>query len=169
MDEPPKVNLKPIADELGLALQQVESTVNLLDEGNTVPFITRYRKEWTGNLNEEQIRTILQQVRSLRQIAARAQTILRLIDTQGKLTDELRQEIAQATSLKRLDDLYLPFRPKRRSRATLARERGLEPLAERIWRGDPDLLDLTEAAGQFVDGEKELPTPDAVLQESPIF
>ncbi|MCH9036316.1 MAG: hypothetical protein IH860_03215, partial [Chloroflexi bacterium] len=106
------------------------SILDLLDSGNTVPFITRYRKEQTGNLDEVQLRDIQQRVRSQRQLAERAETVLRLIDSQGKLTPKLRAEIQQAETLKRLDDLYLPYRPKRQSRATIARERGLSPLAE---------------------------------------
>ncbi|NOX53354.1 MAG: RNA-binding transcriptional accessory protein [Planctomycetes bacterium] len=164
MDEPPPINLKRVATEVGVAASQVESVVALLDEGNTVPFITRYRKEQTGNLDEEQIRAIQKRVKSLRQVAIRAQAILRLIESQGKLTDELRRQIEQADSLKRLEDLYLPYRPKRQSRAMLARQRGLEPLAERIWNADAALGELDEAARAFVSDEKELPTTEAVLQ-----
>ena len=131
--QPREVDLKRVAAELHLRSDQVLHTVQLLDEGNTVPFITRYRKERTGNLHEEQIRAIQERVLSLRQMAERAADILRLIDAQGKLTPELKLAIEQADSLKRLDDLYLPFRPKRRSRATMAKERGLEPLAEAVW------------------------------------
>ncbi|HID24753.1 MAG TPA: RNA-binding transcriptional accessory protein, partial [Planctomycetaceae bacterium] len=149
MDEPPPINLRRVATEVGVAVSQVESVVALLDEGNTVPFITRYRKERTGNLDEEQIRAIQKRVKTLRQVAVRARTILRLIESQGKLTDALRRQIERADSLKRLEDLYLPYRPKRQSRAMLARQRGLEPLAERIWSGDATLGELDEAARAF--------------------
>src|SRR5262245_18281580 len=111
----PDVDLNRVAAELRLSPEQARQTVQLLDEGNTVPFITRYRKERTGNLHEEQIRAVQERVQSLRQIAERAADILRLIETQGKLTPELKAEIERAESLKRLEDLYLPFRPKRRS------------------------------------------------------
>src|SRR5690606_28501171 len=109
----PAINLSKIADELNLKLHQVEAVTALLDDGNTVPFITRYRKEQTGNLDEEQIRSIQERVRAARQLGERAQTILRLIEAQGKLTPALRAEIERADTLKRLEDLYLPFRPKR--------------------------------------------------------
>lgn len=151
MQEAPLIDSSRIAAELGLTREQVESVTELLDEGNTVPFITRYRKERTGNLDEEQIRRIQERVHVCRQLAERAQTILRLIDGQGKLTPELRAEIEQADSLKRLEDLYLPYRPKRRSRAMQARERGLEPLAEQIWTREGSPGDLEAAAAAYVD------------------
>ena len=152
-----------IARELKLTPEQVTRTVALLDEGNTVPFITRYRKEQTGNLDEEQIRAIQRSVKSQRQIAERAAAVLRLIEAQGKMTPALRAEIEQADSLKRLEDLYLPYRPKRRSRAEMARERGVAPLAERIWSGAPGLGELSHAALAFIDAARELPDADAVL------
>lgn len=158
------IDLARVAAELGLKLEQVRNVTELLDEGNTIPFITRYRKERTGNLDEEQLRAVQARVTALRQLAERSQTILRLIETQGKLTPELRAEIEKADSLKRLEDLYLPFRPKKRSRASAARERGLEPLALRIWNGDATLGTLASAAAEFIDPEKELPTADDVLQ-----
>ncbi|MFG0331880.1 MAG: Tex-like N-terminal domain-containing protein, partial [Maioricimonas sp. JB049] len=122
-----------VAKELQLSESQIANTVALLDEGNTVPFITRYRKERTGGLDEEQIRDVQQRVNSLRQLAERATAILRLIDAQGKLTPAVRKHIDAADSLKRLEDLYLPYRPKRKSRAEAARQRGLEPFADAIW------------------------------------
>lgn len=147
------VKLAPIARELSLTEEQVRNVVALLDDGNTVPFITRYRKEQTGNLDEEQIRAIEKRVKVLRQLAEKADTILRLIDAQGKLTPELKQSIESASTLKRLDDLYLPFRPKRRSRAEAARQKGLEPLAEMIMRGDQDSIPLAKAAAAFVSSD----------------
>lgn len=164
MDEAPLVDLAKIADDLRFTHEQVQNVTRLLDEANTVPFITRYRKEQTGNLDEEQIRAIQQRVQSQRQLAERAETILRLIDTQGKLTPALRQTILEADSLKRLEDLYLPYRPKRKSRAIQARSRGLGPLAERIWNQDPLLEDPAAAAAEFIDPENDLPTAAEVLQ-----
>ncbi|MGQ0635532.1 MAG: Tex family protein [Planctomycetaceae bacterium] len=164
MDARPVVPLSAVAAELKLELSQVESVVALADEGNTVPFITRYRKERTGNLDEQQIRAVLTRVAGLRQVAERAATIIRLIETQGRLTPALRRAIEQADSLKRLEDLYLPYKPKKQTRAATARERGLEPLAERIWSPDDELLDLTVAALALVDPDKGLPEADAVLQ-----
>jgi uncharacterized protein len=164
MDSPLTVPLASVAAELGISASQVENVVRLADEGNTVPFITRYRKELTGNLDEEQIRAILARITSLRQLAERAATILRMIDAQGKLTPELKQQIEAADSLKRLEDLYLPFKPKKQTRASAARERGLEPLANAIWNAVPELVDLEAAAVGYIDATKELPTTAEVLQ-----
>lgn len=163
MAAPLVIQFSSVASELGIATAQVESVVQLADEGNTVPFITRYRKERTGNLDEEQIRAVLARVTALRQLAERAATILRLIEAQGKLTAELRQQIEQADSLKRLEDLYLPYKPKKQTRASAARERGLEPLADAIWTASPDITDLDAAATPYIDPEKELPTAAEVL------
>ena len=164
MDSPLAVQLSSVAAELGISAPQVESVVQLADEGNTVPFITRYRKERTGNLDEEQIRQVLARITALRQLAERAATILRLIDAQGKLTGELKQQIEEADSIKRLEDLYLPFKPKKQTRASAARERGLGPLAEAIWNASPDVANLDAAALAYVNAEKELPSTEAVLQ-----
>ncbi|QDU79573.1 30S ribosomal protein S1 [Polystyrenella longa] len=153
-----------IAQTLDLKVEQVTRVTELLDEGNTVPFITRYRKEQTGNLDEQQIRAVAQAVNSARQLLERAETIVRLIDSQGKLTDELKKSIQQADSLKRLEDLYLPYRPKRRSRAAQARERGLEPLAELVRKQSEELTDLNAAAQAYVDPAQELPDLETVLQ-----
>lgn len=164
MDSPPVVDLSRVAHDLHLQPSQVENVVALADEGNTVPFITRYRKERTGNLDEELIRKVLLRVTALRQLAERATTILRLIEAQGKLTPELRTAIQRADSLKRLEDFYLPFKPKKRSRASLARERGLEPLAEQIWNQDAAVVSLEACADALINAEKGLATRDDVLQ-----
>src|SRR6202040_2102828 len=118
------VDFARIAQDLQIRKVQVENVVQLLDEENTVPFITRYRKERTGGLNEEAIRHIEARVRYLRQLEERKQTILKSIEGQGKLTDDLRGAILKAETSKRLEDLYLPYKPKKRSLATQARERG---------------------------------------------
>jgi uncharacterized protein len=166
--EPPSgvINLAIIAKELSFTEVQVRSVVALLDDGNTVPFITRYRKEQTGNLDEEQIRAIEKRVTLLRHLAEKADTILRQIDSQGKLTPELRRQIEEAETLKRLDDLYLPYRPKRRSRAETAREKGLEPLAEMIMRGEADSIPIAKAAASFVssDPNEGIATKDDALK-----
>jgi len=164
MDEPASIDFSRIASELGYTLSQVQNVVALLDAGNTIPFITRYRKEKTGNLDEEQLRGIESRVKGLRQLRERATAILRLIDAQGKLSPELRSEIEAADTLKRLEDLYLPYRTKRTSRASAARQRGLEPLAAKILAGDPEITDLMAAAAAFVNPEQELPTTAEVLQ-----
>ena len=162
MPEAKRLDFSRIAQDLQIRKAQVESVVQLLDEGNTVPFITRYRKERTGSLNEDVIRQIQARVSQLRQLADRKETILRSIEGQGKLTDDLRIAITGAETIKRLEDLYLPFKPKKRTLATVARERGLEPLALAIWNKDPAAANLAELLPTMVNPEKELPTPDDV-------
>src|ERR687897_568219 len=128
--------------ELGLDASAISRTVALLDDGNTVPFITRYRRDETGGLDEEQIGRIRTSVSKLRQLEERKHTILRSIESQHALTDELRQQIERADSVKRLEDLYLPYRPKKQTLATKAREQGLGPLADEILRQDKACADL---------------------------
>ena len=142
---------------------QVENAVQLLDEGNTIPFITRYRKERTGGLQEDVLRLIQMRVTFLRQLNDRRRTILRSIEGQGKLTDELKQAILSADTVKRLEDLYLPYKPKRRSLASTARERGLEPLAVAIWDRDPVVANLPEVLAGMINPEKGLATVDDVM------
>jgi uncharacterized protein len=157
------LDLSRIAQDLQIRKVQVENVVQLLDEENTVPFITRYRKERTGGLNEEVIRQIEARVRHLRQLEERKQTILKSIEGQGKLTDDLRAAILKADTSKRLEDLYLPYKPKKRSLATQARERGLEPLAQALWGRDPAVANLSEVVTAMVNPEKQLNSPDDVL------
>jgi uncharacterized protein len=152
-----------IAQDLQIRKVQVESVVQLLDEGNTVPFVTRYRKERTGGLNEEVIRQIQARIGLLRQLAERKQTILKSLDNQGKLTDDLRAAVLGADTAKRLEDLYLPYKPKKRTLATIARERGLESLALAIWNQDKAVANLDEVLPNMVNPEKELHTPADVL------
>ena len=121
-----------IAKELAVRPQQVSRSVELFDTDNTVPFVARYRKEVTGGLDELQLRTILERVTYLRNLEDRKSTVIKTIDEQGKLTDELRNRLAAAATLQQVEDLYLPYKPKRRTRATIAREKGLEPLANLI-------------------------------------
>ncbi len=164
MPESPLVDFNRIAADLGLTSTQVAHTVELADAGNTVPFITRYRKEYTGNLDEEQIRQVLARVTADRALVERASTISRLIEAQGKLTPDLARAIRAADSLKRLEDLYLPFKPKKQTRAQAARERGLGPLADQIWNEDPLVTTLEGAAKAYVSNDKQLPTTTEVLQ-----
>ncbi len=164
MDNPIQVNLGRIAQDLQIRRVQVESVVQLLDEGNTVPFITRYRKERTGNLNEVTIREIQLRVQRLRELADRKETILKAIEAQGKLTPDLTAAIRAADNPKRLEDLYLPFKPKKRTKASDARERGLEPLAFRIWTRDDTLADLDAAAQELVNAEKGVESVEKVLE-----
>jgi uncharacterized protein len=153
--------LGQIAHELHLPLKRVQRTVELLDEGNTVPFITRYRREQTGGFDEEQIRLIAEELKKRRQLLDRKNTILKNIEASGKLTPELRDDIVHAPNLKRLEDLYLPYKVKKQTLATQARERGLEPLALEILNGD--VADLAARAAEFINAEKELPTTAEVL------
>jgi protein Tex len=157
------LDLSRIAQDLQIRKVQVESVVQLLDEGNTIPFITRYRKERTGGLDEEVLRTIQERVGQLRQLADRKRTILKSIENQGKLTDELRAAIIAADNPKRLEDLYLPYKPKKRTLATAAREKGLEPLALAIWYQDPTASNLAELLPTMLSPEKELNTAEDVL------
>ncbi|MEZ9832927.1 RNA-binding transcriptional accessory protein [Vibrio breoganii] len=133
-----------IAAELNVATQQVTATANLIDEGNTVPFIARYRKEVTGGLDDTQLRTLDSRLTYLRELAERRQSILKSISDQGKLTTELEKEINQADNKTRLEDLYLPYKPKRRTKGQIAIEAGLEPLADAIW-GNASLVPEVEA------------------------
>jgi uncharacterized protein len=152
-----------VARDLHLPPERVQRTLELLDEGNTVPFITRYRKDQTGGLDEEQIREIQARVGKIRQLAERKATILKTIEAQGKLTPELADQIQHANTPKRLEDLYLPFKPKKQTLATTAREKGLEPLAIEILEANSAAADLQARAAEFVSAEKELPTVEDVL------
>ena len=128
--------MKKIAAELGVRANQVEAAVKLIDEGCTIPFIARYRKEATGALNDEQLRDLDDRLVYLRNLEEKKQTVLASIEEQGKLTEELRSQILAAETQVAVDDLYRPYRPKRRTRATIAKEKGLEPLANMIDASD---------------------------------
>ena len=143
-----------IAKELNVNLAQVEATVALLAEGATVPFIARYRKEVTGGLDDTQLRNLHERLGYLRELEDRRATVLNSIDEQGKLTPELKNEILAADNKARLEDLYLPYKPKRRTKAHLAREAGLEPLADALLN-DPNLVPETEAQ-HYLNPEKEI-------------
>jgi uncharacterized protein len=150
-----------IAAELGIQRQQVARSMELFDNENTVPFVARYRKEVTGGLDEAQLRTILERLTYLRNLEARKETVLNSIAEQGKLTDELRARIEAATTLQAVEDLYLPYKPKRRTRATIARERGLEPLAQTMLAQELTTRNLEEIAAPFVSDE--VPTIEAAF------
>ena len=126
------IDLRQVARGLDIPLKQVQATVELLDEGNTVPFITRYRKDQTGGLDEEQVRSIQDRLAKMRQLSERKQTILRSIESQNKLTEQLTKQILAAATTKRLEDLYLPFKPKKQTLATTA-----QPRAGRTVAGNP--------------------------------
>lgn len=156
-----RLNLR-VADKLNIDVKQVRATVELLDEGATIPFISRYRKEATGSLDEVQIMQIRDEIERLRQLESRRAAIIKSIDGQGKLTEELRDKIDAAENLSQLEDLYLPYKPKRRTKATIAREKGLEPLAQKILLQEN--FDLDAEALQYVSDEKEVKNIMEALQ-----
>lgn len=154
---------KKIAEELNIRENQVEAAVKLIDEGNTIPFIARYRKEVTGNLSDETLRNLGERLTYLRNLEARKEEIIRLIDEQGKLTDELTVKIASTMVLSELEDIYRPYRPKKRTRATIAKEKGLEPLANIIYL-QAEKRDLYEIAKEYINKEKGVETEDDAIQ-----
>lgn len=154
--------MKKIAAELGVRANQVEAAVKLIDEGCTIPFIARYRKEATGALNDEQLRDLYDRLVYLRNLEEKKQTVLASIEEQGKLTEELRSQILAAETQVAVDDLYRPYRPKRRTRATIAKEKGLEPLAN-ILMLQMLKTPVLEEATKYVDPEKEVATPEEAL------
>ena len=151
-----------IADELSVAVRQVRAAVELLDGGATVPFIARYRKEATGTLDDAQLRTLEERLRYLRELDERREAILKEITAQGKLTEELEAQVRAADAKARLEDLYLPYTPKRRTKAQIAREAGLEPLAD-LLLSDP-AHDPQQAAASFVDPDRGVPDANAALE-----
>ena len=153
-----------IATAVGATPQQVRAAVDLLDAGNTMPFIARYRKEATRGLEETALRAIEDGLAAARELAQRKQTILKTIDGQGALTPELRRQIEQCADKQTLELIYLPFKPKRRTRATVARERGLEPLAEILWKQARLNRLRAEVVRPYIDPKKEVPDAEAALQ-----
>ena len=153
-----------LSQELGLKPEQVDKTLALNAEGATVPFIARYRKEATGGLDEVQIQTILDRAAERSELDARRDTILRTIEGQGKLTPELEKALQRARTRTELEDLYLPYKPKRRTRAAIARERGLEPLADLIWKQEGQRgEDKNARVRPYVNAEKEVPDVETAL------
>ena len=157
------IDLGPIAQRIGLPVAAVETAVRLLDEGNTIPFIVRYRRDQTGGLDEVGIRLIAESVSRARQLADRKQTILRTIQGQGRLTPALEGRIAAASSSKQLEDLYLPFKPRKLSLAEIARQRRLEPLAREILAADPAATDLDKRSADFLDPDAQVTSVADVL------
>ena len=151
-----------IASELGVRPQQVSATVALLEEGATVPFISRYRKEATGTLDEVQVAAIRDRLEQLKELDKRREAILKSIEEQGKLTPELKKAIDQSETMARLEDVYLPYKPKRKTKASIAKEKGLEPLATRIF--EQQLAHVQEEAEKYLNVEKEVNSIDEALQ-----
>lgn len=153
-----------LAKEFSLSVTQVEKTVNLIDEGNTIPFIARYRKEVTGGLSDNVLRDMDERLKYLRNLEERKDEVIRLIDEQGKLTDELRKDIEDATVLQRVEDLYKPYKKKKATRASKAREKGLDPLADIIRMQSSQDKSIEEIAKPFIDPEKDVNTYDEAVQ-----
>ena len=152
-----------IAEELGIRKNQAQAAIQLIDEGNTIPFIARYRKEATGALNDEILRNLFDRLTYLRNLEEKKEQVIASIEEQGKLTDELRKQIEEAQTLVVVDDLYRPYRPKRRTRATIAKEKGLEPLANVI---SLQMLKtpILEEAAKYINEEKEVHTAEEALE-----
>ncbi|PRS80130.1 MULTISPECIES: Tex family protein [unclassified Bacillus (in: firmicutes)] len=154
--------LKQIATELKLSTKQIESVIKLLEDGNTVPFIARYRKEQTGSLDEVQIQTISERYTYIQNVMNRKEEVIRLIAEQDKLTDELKQKIEQAHKLQEVEDLYRPFKQKRKTKANVAKAKGLEPLAEYVLALPSD--EIEKKAASFLNEEKEVRSVDEALE-----
>ena len=167
MPEPkplPTAILIHIAQQLNLSVHSLVATLTLLDGGGTVPFIARYRKEATGNLDEVAIGAIEEKAAYFRELEDRRETVLSSIAEQGKLTPELENSIKAALDKTTLEDLYLPFKPKRRTKATIAREKGLEPLANYLWSQQSSAMPLEEFAKTFINTEKGVATAEEALE-----
>ncbi len=156
--------LEKIAKEFNIGLKQVEATVELIDSGNTIPFIARYRKEVTGGLSDEILRDLDERLTYLRGLEERKEEVIRLIEEQGKLTEELKSDILAAEVLQRVEDLYKPFKQKKATRASKAKEKGLEPLAMVMLEQKLESGDLDQIASQYVNVEKEVNTPADALK-----
>ena len=163
MESTVNTDLEQVAREAGLPSDKVRAAIELLDDGNTVPFITRFRRDQTGGLDEEQIRRVQVTVAKLRALADRKQRILRSLQAQGKLSDDLLARIHAADSLGVIEDLYLPFKPKKQTLAGMARSRGLEPLAREVLDAAPAAASLEARAAAFVDADRGLPSVSEVL------
>lgn len=151
-----------IAQELNVKETQVEATIKLIDEGNTIPFIARYRKEVTGGLSDEQLRELGERLTYLRNLENRKEEVRNSIETQGKLTDELVVQIEEAETLAEVEDIYRPYKQKKRTRATIAKERGLEPLANTLMQQDKT-IQIWEEAQKYIDAEKEIHTAEDAI------
>ena len=156
--------IKTLAADLNISVLQAQNTVNLINEGNTIPFIARYRKEVTGSLTDEVLRKFDERYKYLTSLCERKEEVLKLIDEQGALTDEIRDKIEKAVILSEVEDIYRPYRPKRKTRASVAKEKGLEPLATRIFLQNDTSGDIVGIASEYINPEKELTTYEDCLQ-----
>ncbi len=164
LGDPLKIDFSIVARDLKLPPEKIAKTVELLDAGNTIPFVTRFRKDLTGGLNEQQVLAIKQRVGQLRALAERKTFVLKSIDSQGNLSEDLALQIKKATTSRRLEDLYLPFKPQKQSRAALARQQGLEPLADDILQANSPDVDIATRATEFVRVDKGLNSVDDVIK-----
>ncbi len=155
--------IETIAEEFNIKTSQVENTVNLIDEGNTIPFIARYRKEVTGNLSDEILRDLYERLTYLRNLEKRKEEVINSIDEQGKLTDEIMIEVAKAKTLSEVEDIYRPYKPKKRTRAMIAKERGLEPLSNIIIE-QKETKEIQEIAVEYINEDKEINSADDAIQ-----
>jgi len=155
--------IQKLTEELEVKKWQVEAAVQLIDEGNTIPFISRYRKEVTGALNDEQLRKLYERLQYLRNLEEKKEQVLATIEEQGNLTEELKAQILAAETLVVVEDLYRPYRPKRRTRATIAKEKGLEPLSALIMLQKLD-IPLEQAAADYISEEKEVATAQEAIE-----
>ena len=156
--------LKTLAAELGRSLEHVTNVVNLIDEGATIPFIARYRKELHGSMDDQLLRELSDRLQYLRNLEKRREEVITSITNQGKLTEELEQAIAATATLAEVEDLYRPYKQKRRTRATMAREKGLAPLADLLFARNTGVVDPEKAAADFVDAEKGVNSVEEALQ-----
>ena len=152
-----------IADELNIKLNQVENTIKLIDEGNTIPFIARYRKEVTGGLSDETLRTFSERLNYLRNLEKRKEEVTKSIDEQGKLTEEIVKDLENAVTLAEVEDIYRPYKQKKKTRATVAKAKGLEPLAEIIFE-QKETKNLKEIAKEYINEEKKVKTAEEAIQ-----
>ena len=151
-----------LVKELGITLKQVQNVIKLLDEGNTVPFISRYRKEQTGGLSDDILRKFFERLTYLRNLKERKEDVLRLIDEQGKLNDDIVKALEKANTLTEVEDIYRPYKQKKRTRATIALEKGLKPLADLILEG-VFKGDIKEEASKYIDEEKKVLAADEAI------
>ena len=157
------INFSPLADELKTSVDNIEKAIELLDDGNTIPFITRFRKDATGGLNEKQLLRIQQVASRLKALEERRSFVIRTIESQDKLSDKLREQITSATSLREIEDAYLPFKPRKQSLATTARQAGLEPFAQSVLEGEQSIEALAEQAVNFVRVDKNIASTEEVF------
>ena len=156
--------LKVLQTEFSVSETHIKNIVELIDDGNTIPFIARYRKEMTGSCDDQKLRDINDRLSYLRNLEKRKEEVLSSIEEQGKLTEEIADAVAAAVTLAEVEDIYRPYKQKRKTRASVAKEKGLEPLAEVLFSFTLKGVDLTEIASEYVDPEKGVETPEDALQ-----